>query len=400
MSKPLRVLSISTLFPCPARPGFGGFVASQMQAVAALAAAGEAVELTMVNPIGLPPWPLRARAPYRNFVATPAVTKLGGLEVHHPRFLTLPGLPESNPARVVRAILPLVRRLHAEAPFDLIDAQFTFPDAPAAHAIALALGLPLTTKARGSDVIYWGRRASAHRQILAAGRYAARQLTVSESLRREMVAIGLPDDTIRVHYTGLDHAKFFPRPRGAARVAMAPFGVLDDDAPLLACPGALVPVKGQDLAIHALAALPGIHLALAGTGPEEARLRALATELGLSARVHFLGQLSHEHLPVLLAAADALVLPSSREGLANVWIEALACGTPLVIPDVGGAREVVQAASAGQIVPREPAAIAAAVTALLASPPAPEEVAAHAARFDWQNNARELVAHWREAAEV
>ena len=100
-------------------------------------------------------------------------------------------------------------------------------------------------------------------------------------------------------------------------------------------------------------------------------------------------------MALVLSAADALVLPSEREGLANVWIEALACGTPLVITEVGGAREVVTSPNAGRLVERVPAAIAAGVRELLANPPARGEVAAHAARFSWEENAAKLAAHYQ-----
>ena len=112
----------------------------------------------------------------------------------------------------------------------------------------------------------------------------------------------------------------------------------------------------RDVTRVALAAVGDRGFALAGSGEDEAKLRALAASLGLAERVHFLGAVNHTQLPQLLAAADAMVLPSSSEGLANAWIEALACGTPLVITDCGGAREVVRNASAGRIVERTPEA--------------------------------------------
>lgn len=93
-----------------------------------------------------------------------------------------------------------------------------------------------------------------------------------------------------------------------------------------------------------------------------------------------------------------MVLPSEREGLANVWVEALACGVPLVIPDIGGAREVVRDRSAGRIAARTPEAIAAAVRELLDDPPSQEEVAANAERFSWEENAAQLTAFWRRSA--
>ncbi|MDE2303728.1 MAG: glycosyltransferase [Sphingomonadales bacterium] len=389
-----RVLSLATLFPSPPRPAFGGFVARQAEA---LAAGGE-IDLITVNPIGLPPWPLCRRAPYRELAACPASSRSGPLTVHHPRFCLLPLIGGAgNPARIARAVLPLARRFHAEARFALVDAQFFFPDGPAAMQLAQALGVPLTIKARGSDIHYWRTRPGALAQMRAAAQRAAGLLAVSEALKRDMIALGFPAEKIRVHYTGLDHARFKVTPRAGARARMANRG-LPADAPLIVCPGALIAIKGQRLAIEALAQLPGVHLALAGSGGDFRALQQLAAARGLDDRVHFLGQVSHDVLPTLLCAADAVVLPSEREGLANVWIEALACGTPLVIPDIGGAREVVTAREAGRIVAREPAAIAAALRELLANPVDQADVAAQAARFTWTRNAGELADFWKVAA--
>ena len=393
----LRVLSLSTLFPSPQRASFGKFVEYQMKAVAAR---GD-VDLVMINPLGIPPWPLSQREPYRSLAANPAVSGLDGFTVHHPRFRLIPRIgADSNPARIARAVMPLVRQLHAEQPFDLIDAQFFFPDGPAAALIAAELGLPLSIKARGGDILYWGERPRALAQMLSAADQAAGMLAVSAALKHDMAALGMSEEKITVHYTGLDHSRFLPRPRTEARakIAALPALAIPADGPLLVATGALIAIKGQRLAIAALQELPGARLALAGVGADEAALRGLAADLGLTERVHFLGQVSHDLLPLLFSAADAAVLPSEREGLANAWVEALACGTPLVIPAIGGALEVVRDASAGRIAARDPAAIAAAVRELLANPPSQAAAAANTARFNWDRNAAELVAFWQQLA--
>jgi len=382
-----HVLTLSTLYPNAAKPGFGGFVARSM---AALAARGD-WRVSVIAPIGAPPF-----APGRYAELAEAATDglENGVQVYRPRFTLIPKVgARLNPSMIARSVLPLARRLHAEVPFDLIEAQFFYPDGPAAARIASALGIPLSIKARGGDIHYWGAQGHALRRMREAAEHSAGLLAVSEALRRDMIALGLPGDKIAVHYTGLDRIRFRPMANDEARARIAALG-LPANAPLLVSVGALTPGKGQRLAVHALVELPGVHLALVGAGPEENNLRKLVARTGLGDRVHFLGQVAHDILPALLSAADAMVLPSASEGLANAWIEALACGTPLVISDVGGAREVVTRPDAGRLVARDPKAIATAVRELLADPPAPEAVAQSAARFSWEANAAVLAAYY------
>lgn len=374
----LRVLSLSTLFPRPDKPGFGRFVARQFEA---LAERGD-IDLTVISPIAQPLLAGRAFTdgayPY---------------SVHYLPFATIPRLGARwNPPLISRAVLPLARRLHAEAQFELVDAQFFYPDGPAAARIAKAMGLPLSIKARGSDIHYWGCKPFARKQMLAAAEQASGLLAVSEALKRNMVALGMPEDRIAVHYTGLDHGRFKPIPRAEARAAVA--DIVPGDGPLLVSVGNLVPLKNHDLAIQVMYELPGVRLVIAGQGPEEQRLRKRAADFGVSEQVVLCGLLPPERIAVLLAAADAMMLLSEGEGLANVWIEALACGTPLVITDVGGAREVVRHHSAGRIVASIAPPIRKAVRGLLANPPSQAEVAAHAARFSWEANAAQLAEHY------
>lgn len=388
---PRRVLSLATLYPNAAGPRFGSFVARSLEA---LAARGD-WQVTLINPILVPPIALgRYRAPRR--AATDGRER--GVEVHRPLVRTIPRLgTRFNPRLIARAVRPLARRLHAEAPFELVDAQFFYPDGPAAAAVAADLGLPLSIKARGADIHYWGARGDTLPQILAAGEQAAGLLAVSGALADDMAALGLPSDRIALHYTGLDRDRFRPlhHPQLRRRLGRELAIELPNGAPVLATVGALIARKGQMLVIDALTELPSeTVLLLVGHGEDEKALRARAAGIGAADRVHFLGNLDHDALPLVLSAADAMVLPSRNEGLANAWVEALACGTPLVITDAGGAREVVTAPEAGRIVARDPAAVAAGVRAVLADPPRREAVAAMAERFSWQANGAALAAHY------
>ena len=385
-----RVLSIATLYPNAHMPRFGTFVARQMEA---LAARGD-WDVTVINPIGVPTVPLGR---YKPLAKAALSGEEGGVDVRRPRFTLIPAVGGPlNPAMIVRAALPLAVRLHAEEPFDLVDAQFFYPDGPAAARIAQELGLPLSIKSRGADISHWGQTGYALKKMLHAASQAKGLLAVSEALKADMVALGMPGDKITVHYTGLDHTLFHPRDRAQSRKALAAdFNVrLDEGETLLASVGALIPRKGQAFVIRALAQLPDAHLVLVGKGEDEAALRQLAYECDVPHRVHFLGSLDHGALPVVLSAADAMVLPSASEGLANAWVEALACGTPLVITDAGGAKELVRVPQAGRIVARDVGAIADGVREVLAAGYAPADVAVTVAGFSWEANAAALADYY------
>jgi teichuronic acid biosynthesis glycosyltransferase TuaC len=376
----LRVLTLATLFPDAGRPDFGRFVLRQTQALAAR----DGVDVIVAAPIGLPSWPLRLHPHYAARRRLAALETFEGLEIHRPRFPVLPRLGEAGAARALaRAMLPLAQALKP----DVIDSEFFWPDGVAAMHVARALRIPFSIKARGSDIAYWGTRPRILPQMLAAAEAAGGLLAVSAALKRDMAALGMPDEKIAVHHTGIDLDCFRPGDKAAAKARLGVAG------PLLLSVGALVPVKGQGLAIAALTALPEATLILAGEGPERARLQDEARRLGVAERVRFAGAVPHGDLPSLLQATDTMVLPSEREGLANAWVEALACGVPLVVPDIGGAREVLDRPEAGRIAARDPQAIAAAVRELLAAPPEPERVRAAAARFSWAANGAALHAH-------
>lgn len=386
-----HVLSISTLFPNTANPRFGTFVARSLEA---LAARGD-WKVTVVNPIGLPPAPIGR---YRALAKLPALANEGGITIHRPRFTLIPKLgARRNPGAIARAVLPLVREIHTLDPVDLIDAQFFFPDGPAAAEIAHTLGLPLSIKARGSDISYWGERNHALSAMRKAAEQADGLLAVSEALKREMEQIGLPGDKVTIHYTGLDRDRFRPLDHDQLRNQISgEFGIdLPDNAPLLVSVGALITRKGQDRIISALPEIPGARLVLVGKGEDEDDFRALARRLEVADRVHFTGSIDHDLLPLILSAADVSVLPTVSEGLANAWVESLACGTPVVTTDVGGAREVIVDDVAGRLLTdRSPEAVAAAVNAVLNDPPEPMAVAARAERFSWEANAQALADHY------
>lgn len=385
----LNVLMLSTLFPDMSRPNFGVFVERQARELASR----DGVRVTVVAPLGIPPWPLSAAGRYAPLKALPRKERWKDLAVYRPVFPIVPKFGGGlNVHAMARAILPLVRRLHAEQPFDVIDASFFFPDGPVARRLSRALDIPYSVKARGADIHYWGTRKGTRRMVKRAAGDAAGLLAVSDAMRRSMARMGIDGEKIRVHYTGVDLDRFEIADRNAAKE------MLGFEGPVVLCVGALIPRKGQELLVQALPRLPGVTLLLAGQGQYRRSLENLAQQLGVDRRIGFLGSVPHDRLPRIYAAADVMALPSSSEGLANAWVEALACGTPIVISDVGGARELLDRPAAGRIVAREPEALAAAIGEILANPPEREAVREAALRFTWAANGDGLLEHLRDIA--
>lgn len=378
----LRVLTLSTLFPDASRPNFGIFVQRQALSLSSR----DDVELRVVAPVGIPPWPLSRLARYRALARLPAREDWKGLTVDRPHFLNLPGLGGRTHARMLaRALKPVLEAIRTEFAFDLIAAEFFYPDGPAAVALGRHLGVPVSITARGSDVHRWGKAPGVAGQVIAAGKAANGMHAVSEAIRADMIAMGMPGERIRAITTGVDQTRFAPRDRVAGKAALGVSG------PLVASLGALIPLKGHDIVIDAVARLPGVHLWIAGQGPEQARLEAQVARLGLGGRVRLLGGVPADEVAALVAAADVMALASEREGLANAWLEALASGTPVVIPDVGGARQVLKdSAVAGRIAPRTAEGFAAAIGALLADSPDQLAVRAVAEPYTWAANSANL----------
>jgi teichuronic acid biosynthesis glycosyltransferase TuaC len=380
----LRVLTLSTLFPDVTRPNFGVFVEQQ---TLGLAARGD-VELRVVAPIGVPSWPLSALPQYRVFRSVPEREGWKGLDVRRPRFVTIPGTGgRFHVPALIRRLIPLLTEIRRDFAFDVIDAEFFFPDGPAAVALGAHFGVPVSIKARGADVHHWGHAGATASLVRKAGERADGLLAVSGAMKADMAAIGMPAERIRVHHTGVDLARFAPRERAAAKLA---YGVT---GPLIVSLGALIPRKGHDVVLDAVAAVSGATLLIAGEGPERAALEARIAAGGLCDRVRLLGSVPHDALPGLLAAADVMALASASEGLANAWVEALACGTPIVITAAGGAAEVVTEPDFGRIVARDPQAFVAAIRALLDEPPAQGDVRRGAERFTWEANSAALFEH-------
>jgi glycosyltransferase involved in cell wall biosynthesis len=345
----IDLVVFSALFPSAVRPGAGLFIRERMFRVA------QHRPLAVVSP---QPWfpgqsLIRLLRPgYRP--QAPALEIQQGIRVYHPRYLSVPGLlRQFDGWSMALASVGLMRKLKRQGA-QLIDAHFTYPDGEAATRLGRWLGLPATITLRGTEVPH-SRNPVLRPRLSRTLKSAARVFAVSDSLRRLAIELGAAVEKTEVVGNGIDTERFQPVARAAARARFS----LPDSAKVLISVGALVERKGMHRVIDVLPALlkhhPDLHyLIVGGASPEgdnRTELTAQVARLGLADRVHFLGALPPDELKWPLSASDVFVLATRNEGWANVFLEAMACGLPVISTDVGGNAEVVCREGLGSIVP-------------------------------------------------
>ncbi len=406
MKPPVRVLLFSTLYPSASRPSHGIFVETRLRE---LLKTGE-VDVRVIAPVPWfpsthPRWGEPAR-----MAATPASATRNGIEVTHPRYPLLPKIGMSiAPLLLALACIEPIRRLQREGfDFDVIDAHYYYPDGVAAAWLARHFNKPLAITARGTDLNLITQHALPRRMMQWAAGRAQASIGVCKALVDVLRGWHIDGRKLHVLRNGVDLQRFVRQSAQDQQGLRASIGLAAGDAgPLLLSVGHLIERKGHHLVIEALAALlrdptnphPQARAVIVGEGPERARLQALAQQLGVANCVTLTGALPQTELPRWYSAADALLLASSREGWANVLLEAMACGTPVVATNIWGTPEVVASPDAGVLVEeRTGAALAQGVQRLLAARPAPAAVRAYAEGFSWDATSRAQVLLFRQLA--
>ncbi|HKW36434.1 MAG TPA: glycosyltransferase family 4 protein [Burkholderiales bacterium] len=376
----MKILTFSTLYPHAARPSHGIFVETRLRH---LLASGR-VESQVVAPV---PWFPSRNARFGEYAVharAPREELRHGIQVLHPRYPLLPKIGMTiSPLLLACAVTPFVERVLRSYPFDLIDAHYFYPDGVAAAMIGKRLGKPVVITARGTDVNLIPRYRLPRAMIRWAARRASGMIAVARALKDDLVRIGVPGERIEVLRNGVDLRLFRPVERDAARVRLGFSRVT------LLSVGHLIPRKAHDLVIRALRSLPAMDLVVIGDGPERGTLEALARDTAVADRVRFVGSVSQDELRSYYGAADALILASSREGWANVLLESMACGTPVVASRAGGSPEVVSAPEAGVLMAeRTPEAVVEGVERLFARHPDRAATRRYAEQFSWEETTR------------
>lgn len=382
MSK-IRVLTFSTLFPSSVRPSHGIFVETRLRE---LMSSGK-VESRVIAPVPWFPSTHPRFGEYGKFAQTPLRESRNGFDVQHPRYVLPPKIGMNiAPFTIAMGAKPAVQRLLDEGyDFDVIDAHYYYPDGVAAALLARHFKKPLTITARGTDLNLIPQYALPRRMIRWAASRATASIGVCAALVDVLRQWHIPQDRLHVMRNGVDLERFRPMRQDAARAGLGLSG-----SPILISVGYLIERKGHHIVIDALAKLlhthPHARLIIIGDGEDRDSLRNLCMHLNVEDRVTFTGSLPNAELFRWYSAADVMILASSREGWANVLLESMACGTPVVAARIWGTPEVVSEDVAGRLVDqRNGNAFAAEIRSLLSDYPDRSRVRAYAEKFSWQS---------------
>ena len=329
----IHVLTLTPFFPSSENEVSGCFVKEPLDHVAQF---GIVSRVFAVSPVH---YPRRSASP-----SSPA---------RWVRFPQLPGnLGLSSAGRFLYACaLRRVTQLHRGSPIHLIHAHAALPCGHAAALLGHWLQIPFIVTVHGLDVFnaYQGEGTAARwRRERSVNVYQAAKTVVCVSRKIEQILHSGMPGRVRsaVVYNSADIDRF------------SPFPVENDpNRQCLLAVGNLIPTKGQELILRAMARLtssfPQLRCQFIGEGPARAYLESLSVELGIGARVEFLGRRTRAEVAQAMRSCSVFVLPSRSEGLGCVYLEAMACGKPVIACRGQGIEEAIEHGRNGWLIPAD-----------------------------------------------
>ncbi|MFT3804588.1 MAG: glycosyltransferase [Burkholderiaceae bacterium] len=388
----MALIVFSSLFPSAATPVAGLFIRERMFRV------DKHFPIIVVAPQSWSPLDRLIRR-FRPSFRSPALEYevMDGVRVYRPRFLSIPGYLKRFDGRLMAAgARKVLKQLASQGEVSAIDAHFLYPDGYAASVLARELDVPYVVTMRGSkDSFLVGTdREPMMRECIA---HAQAVICVSESLAHLATGtLGAAAAKTTVVGNGIDTERFRREPRELARDRLG----IPGDATVLLSVGHLTDGKGFHRVIPLLPdlrkAFPKLTYVIVGGDPthqnKEAELRQLAEAHGVGDIVRLAGRQSPDELRWFYSAADLFVLATAYEGWANVFLESMACGLPIVTTRVGGNEQVIPEPALGTLVEFwDPQAFEAAIRRSLTATPNPDLLIEHARRHAWDRKIQELL---------
>lgn len=332
-----KILALSHLFPNAKKPVFGIFVYYRLRAIQ------KYCDVRVIAPIKR--YPFSRKVVSKNSDAWPNAQDTNHLITFYPGFTVIPRIFKwFDSISYWRAIRPIVKKLLNEKfDFNIIDVHWSYPDILAAYILAKQRNCPFIVTIRGKKALYAGRFSIRRWLLNSLLKKANAIIALSSELKSMLKEIGIPDEKIHVILNGIDTSVFRHIDRAEARKALN----IPEKGVFIISVGSLIKGKGHHELIKIMPELIRKHNAtlyiIGSAGPAgnyEAPLKELARKTAPE-KIHFIEEITHQQLCYWYNAADLFCLATKSEGCPNVVLESLACGTPVVVTDVGAVKDFI-----------------------------------------------------------
>jgi phosphatidylinositol alpha-1,6-mannosyltransferase len=285
---------------------------------------------------------------------------------------------------------------------DVVHASLAVSDGMSGWLLKRVLGKPYIVYTFGKELTLRTGDELRRKRLMQVFEEADQVVTISDYTRGQLLSLGVPAKRIAKITPGVDTRRFYPD-RTAGLAIRARYQL--EDYPVILTIGRLAPHKGHDVVIQALplvlSQIPNAVYLIGGKGPALESLQALAQERAVSDHVIFAGYVPDEELPAFYNAADLFVMPSRQmleagewEGFGIVYLEANACGKPVIGGRSGGTEDAVVNGQSGYLVdPESPEAVAEKILGLLQNPVRAQRMGEFGRRWVKQHLS------WEQAAE-
>ncbi len=338
-SSQIKILAISYLFPNCNQPNHGIFVLNRLKAMSKYA------DITVINPIADSPFHRRI-SKFSHHQSIPELESIEGINVYHPRFLSIPGHVKSLEIYTYRqAVKSVLDDIGYD--FDLIDLHWTFPDLPCGNWLSKKIAKPFNVTLRGMEAFHLQDSGLRKHIVAHYLKKANKVISLSEEMASKADELSNTASKTVVIRNGVDTDKFYYLAQNECREKLA----LPKDEKIIIGVGALIHRKGFDLVIKGLEQIIATQdldntkfYILGAQGPEgdyRKELNQFIEQHKLQNHVVFVGAVANCELITWYNAADVFCLSSRGEGSPNVLTEALACGTPAVATNVGSVPEIM-----------------------------------------------------------
>jgi glycosyltransferase involved in cell wall biosynthesis len=353
----MKVLFFSYAYPNPSNPGLGTFNRSMIAGLTA------EHEVRVVSPVSfVDAWKARLKGAMPGGLNDPQFTAVPDVRAEYLTSYYTPKLFRSQYGRWMWwSVQRRLNRVMTTYRPDVVLSYWAHPDSEVAVRMAHRHGVPAVVMVGGSDVLLLGRTGQRHQKVMDVLWNADSIVTVSAHIADTVTKDGIDSRKIRVVRRGVDRSLFSPGDREVARRGLG----IPERGTVMISVGRLVPVKGHTHLLHACRLLAqrrvSFHCYIIGDGPLKGDLKRRITAMGLDGVVELKGSQSQGQLAEWYRAADVTVLPSLSEGVPNVLMESVACGTPFVASDVGGIPEIADSRHDRLVPPASPVALADAI---------------------------------------